>query len=165
MLNFGTDIKRVAYVLKSGEADAPASLHRALANAQRAREVVRRVTRVGPTGAALIAEANSALTAAGFVPVAFNQPKPGDSIDVVFGHHGVGNVGHDIGPSMAFFQASQLELPVHATAMMVSELFVYTPIPEWGGKKLRFPIEDDAIVTARGVEWLHPTPRRLLVIK
>ena len=66
---------------------------------------------------------------------------------------------------MAFFQASQLELPVHATAMMVSELFVYTPIPEWGGKKLRFPIEDDAIVTARGVEWLHPTPRRLLVIK
>jgi Xaa-Pro aminopeptidase len=165
MLNFGTDIKRVAYVLKPGETDAPASLHRALANAQRAREVVRRVTRVGPTGASLIAEANAALTAAGFVPVAFNQPKPGDSIDVVFGHHGVGNVGHDIGPSMAFFQASQLELPVHATAMMVSELFVYTPIPEWGGKKLRFPIEDDAIVTARGVEWLHPTPRRLLVIK
>jgi hypothetical protein len=57
MLNFGTDIKRVAYVLKPGDTDAPASLHRALANAQRAREVVRRVTRVGPTGAALIAEA------------------------------------------------------------------------------------------------------------
>jgi hypothetical protein len=47
--------------------------------------------------------------------------------------------------------------------MMVSELFVYAN-PRVG-RKSSAPIEDDAIVTARGVEWLHPTPRRLLVIK
>lgn len=34
-----------------------------------------------------------------------------------------------------------------------------------GGKKLRVPLEDDAIVTERGVEWIYPINPRVLVIK
>ncbi|MCE2895822.1 MAG: hypothetical protein LW721_15425 [Flammeovirgaceae bacterium] len=45
------------------------------------------------------------------------------------------------------------------------EFFAFTPMPEWGGKKLRIPLEDDAIVTERGVEWLYPINRRVLLIK
>ena len=45
------------------------------------------------------------------------------------------------------------------------ELFAYTAAPEWGGKKVRIPLEDDAIVTARGVEWLYPANQRILLIK
>ncbi|MFT6216308.1 MAG: hypothetical protein ACJAS3_002717, partial [Roseivirga sp.] len=45
------------------------------------------------------------------------------------------------------------------------EFFAYTKIPEWGGKKLRVPLEDDAVVTARGIEWLYPINPRVLVIK
>ena len=30
--------------------------------------------------------------------------------------------------------------------MFAFEYFAYTPIPEWGGKKLRIPIEDDAML-------------------
>ena len=45
------------------------------------------------------------------------------------------------------------------------ELFAYTAIPEWGGKKLRIPLEDDAIVTERGVEWLHPVNQEVLLIR
>jgi hypothetical protein len=37
--------------------------------------------------------------------------------------------------------------------------------PEWGGKKLRMPIEDDAILMEDGVQFLHPANHRLLVIK
>ncbi len=164
MLNVGTDLKRVAYVLKPGETRLPDSFARAFENARRAREVVRQHTRPGRTGAELIKEATDGLGAAGFNPIAFNKPSAGDAIDVVFGNHSVGNHGHDIGPSMAFFQAEQQKLPVPATVMMVSELFVYTPIAEWGGRKLRFPIEDDYVITERGVEWLHPTPQGFLVI-
>ena len=45
------------------------------------------------------------------------------------------------------------------------ELFAYTAIPEWGGAKLRVPLEDDAVVTERGAEWLYPANSRLLLIK
>jgi len=38
-------------------------------------------------------------------------------------------------------------------------------MPEWGGKKLRVPIEDDALITSRGIEWLYPVNPGVLVIK
>ena len=37
--------------------------------------------------------------------------------------------------------------------------------PEWGGAKVRIPLEDDAVVTGRGVEWLYPVTRRVLLIR
>ena len=36
---------------------------------------------------------------------------------------------------------------------------------KWDGKKLRVPLEDDAIITERGVEWLYPINPRILIIK
>jgi len=49
--------------------------------------------------------------------------------------------------------------------MFSIELFAYTKAPEFGGKKVRIPLEDDAIVTERGVEWVYPINRRILLIK
>jgi len=54
---------------------------------------------------------------------------------------------------------------VRPTTLLSIELFAWTPAPEWGGKKVRVPLEDDAVVTARGVEWLYPPNDRLLLIK
>ena len=34
-----------------------------------------------------------------------------------------------------------------------------TKTEEFGGKKVRIPLEDDAIVTERGVEWFYPVNR------
>ena len=45
------------------------------------------------------------------------------------------------------------------------ELFAYTANPEWGGAKVRIPLEDNAVVTGRGVEWLYPATRRVLLIR
>jgi hypothetical protein len=49
--------------------------------------------------------------------------------------------------------------------MFSFEYFAYTAIPEWNGAKLRIPIEDDAILTNAGIQFLHPANYRLLVIK
>jgi len=45
------------------------------------------------------------------------------------------------------------------------QYFAYSPIEEWGGKKLRVPIEDSAIVVEDGVQFLHAANYRLLVIR
>ena len=45
------------------------------------------------------------------------------------------------------------------------EYFAYSPIPEWDGAKLRIPIEDDAILTEDGIQFVHPANYRLLVVK
>lgn len=66
---------------------------------------------------------------------------------------------------MAFFHPTRLTYELRPTNMISVEFFAYTPIPEWGGAKLRVPIEDDAMLTTRGLEFLHPHSTRLLVIK
>jgi hypothetical protein len=58
-----------------------------------------------------------------------------------------------------------LTFEIKPTNIFAIELFAYTAAPEWGGKKVRIPLEDDAIVTERGVEWLYPINERILTIK
>ena len=77
----------------------------------------------------------------------------------------MGNLGHGIGPSIAWFNPKRLTYKIQPTNMLSIELFAYTAIPEWNGKKLRIPLEDDAIVTHRGVEWLYPVNQGIRVIK
>ena len=54
---------------------------------------------------------------------------------------------------------------IKPTNMFVIEFFAYTPVPEWGGKKLRIPLEDDAIVMENGINWLYPIQDRILLIR
>lgn len=44
-------------------------------------------------------------------------------------------------------------------------LFAYKAAPEFGGAKMRIALEDDAIVTERGVEWLYPINQRILLVR
>ncbi len=166
LMNFCTDVKRQAYVLKSGETAPPAGHLNAYAQAMKVREVIKRAALPVGTAASMLKTVESALAAAGFkVMTTFNQPYGGETTDVMVGMHSVGNTGHGAGPSMAFFNPKRLTYELKATNMISVEFFAYTPILEWGGAKLRVPIEDDAMLTPRGIEFLHPHATRLLVIK
>lgn len=95
----------------------------------------------------------------------FNQYTDENVTDVIIGCHSVGNWGHGVGPSIAFFNPQRLDYEIKPTNMLSIELFAYTKVPEWADKKLRVPLEDDAIVTDRGVEWIYPINPRIQVIK
>jgi len=165
-LNMWTDQKRIAYVLKPGETSLPASYQRAFDNAAKIRDVIRRTARAGTTAQAMMDEVNAAIARSGAVPMrAFNQVRADESIEFIIGCHSVGDWGHGIGPSMAFFNPRRLTFEIRPTNLFSIELFAYTPIPEWGGKKLRIPLEDDAVVSARGVEWVYPVNPRILLVK
>lgn len=166
-LNFFTDIKRHAYVLKEGETHLPESFQRAFDNGRAVRDILKANIQAGRTAGETHDLLNTLINDAGFrVMETFNQPTDDpDIVDVIIGCHSVGNLGHGIGPSIAWFNPERMTYMIHPTNMFSIELFAYTAIPEWGGKKLRIPLEDDAIVTNRGVEWLYPVNQRVLLIR
>lgn len=165
LMNFGTDVKRVAYVLKPGESQPPASIQSAFDKALAVRDVLKTAIRPGVRADETMKAMDAALRAAGYGVIEFNRPNADDNTDVVYGFHPVGNTGHDIGPSLTTWQPLQATLTMHLQHMFAFEYFAYTPIPEWGGKKLRIPIEDDAVLMQHGIQFLHPANYRLLVIK
>jgi Xaa-Pro aminopeptidase len=165
LMNFGTDVKRVAYVLKPGETVAPKSIQNAFDRALAVRDVLKRAIKPGVRADETMKHMDAALQAAGFGVIEFNRPNADDKTDVVYGFHPVGNTGHDIGPSLTTWQPLQTTFTLHLQHMFAFEYFAYTPIAEWGGKKLRIPIEDDAVLMEHGIQFLHPANYRLLLVK
>lgn len=165
LMNFGSDVKRVAYVLKPGEAAPPKSIQEAFDKALGVRAVLKSAIKPGLTGTATMKNMDAALRAAGYGVIEFNKPNADDKTDVVYGFHPVGNTGHDIGPSLTTWQPLQSTFELYPHHIFSFEYFAYTPLPEWGGRKLRIPIEDDAILMEGGIQFLHPANYRLLVIR
>ena len=164
-MNFYTDMKRMAYVLKDGEKEVPKSIQHAFDQALKVRDVVTSTIKPGITAKQNEVNVYKALQDAGYVRIEFNKPGADGKTDVIIGCHSVGDWGHGTGPSIAFFNPVQLTFILKPTNFLSIELFAYTAMPEWGGKKLRIPLEDDAVVTERGVEWVYPVNRRVLLIK
>ena len=166
LMNLYTDMKRIAYVLKDGESAAPAGIRNAFQQGLKVRQVVRRSIWPGRTAQANYDAIHEALRQSGFaIMEEFNKPTDTEKTEVIVGCHSVGNLGHGLGPSIAFFNPLRLTFDVRPGNLLSIEFFAYTAAPEWGGKKVRIPLEDDAVVTARGVEWLSPANQRILLIR
>jgi len=166
LMNFYTDMKRMAYVLKKGETRAPSGFQNAFDQAVKVRDVIRKNIKTGLTAEETLEVLNRKVEEAGFAIMReFNKPTQTEKTEVIIGCHSVGNWGHGIGPSIAWFNPLRLTFKIHPTNMFTIEFFAYTAAPEWGGKKVRIPLEDDAIVTENGIEWLYPIADRILLIR
>ena len=166
LMNFYTDMKRMAYVIKPEETAVPASFQRAFDQAVKVRDIIRRNIKPGKTAAETNQILNRMVEEAGFaVMEEFNKPSDLDITDVIIGSHSVGNWGHGIGPSIAFFNPERLTYVLQPNNLLAIEFFAYSPIPEWGNKKLRIPLEDDGVVTEQGIQWLYPINQKILLIR
>ena len=165
-LDFYTDMKRIAYVLRDGEIEPPAGVRLAFERGRQVRDIMKATIKPAPTAREAVERTWDAIVAAGFNRIEFNQPTDDPEVtDVVLGPHSVGNWGHGIGPSLAFFNPTRMTYELRPGTLISIELFAYTANPEWGNAKIRIPLEDDAVVTERGVAWLYPVNDRILVIK
>ncbi len=165
-LNLYVDMKRMAYVLREGETELPEGFHFAFDQGRKVRDVIRKNIKAGRSAEETLDILNRKIAEAGFhIMEEFNKISGVDKTEVMIGCHSVGNTGHGIGPSIAWFNPQRLTFEIRPTNIFAIELFAYTAVEEWGGKKLRVPLEDDAIVTERGVEWLYPINERVLLIK
>ncbi len=87
LMNFGTDVKRVAYVLKPGETAPPKSIQSAFDKALSVRDVLKKAIKVGVRADDTMKAMDAALRAAGFGVIEFNRPNKDDKTDVVYGFH------------------------------------------------------------------------------
>ena len=182
-MNMGTDIKRTAYILKDGETSVPAGVQRAWDQGLKARQVLRQSIKVGQTAAETLQIAGDAFEDAGFVFVKLLEdggdwdetlkrgrglgPDEQDRTQVVIDCHCVGNSGNsqiEGGPAISGFRPGRGHLIIRPNHLFSFELFAKTPVPEWGGYRVRFGIEDNAIVTEDGVQFLYPPNSRILLI-
>ena len=182
LLNLGTDIKRVVYVLREGETAVPSGIQNGWDQALRAREVIRKNIKVGRTASETLKAIGNALEEAGFVYIHLavdpmfggfpslepeEQPKHPGKTWISIDCHCVGNTGNSeiaSGPSIAGFRLDRADLVIKPNNLFAFEYIAATAVPEWGGWKVRFSIEDDAIATQDRVQFLYPPNSRILLI-
>ena len=177
-LNFGTDIKRYAYILKEGETDIPDGLKLAWARGMEAREILRKTFKVGRTAGESLQAIVKAMEAEGFVYTPSDDrtsqyrrlvnelgdsDKSGFSIDF----HATGNtsVGDaTAGPSMAPWRSSTADIVVQPNYIFALEFELNTWVPE-RNRRIGINFEDNAIVTHNGVEYLSPINEKVIIIR
>ena len=165
-LGMWTDQKRIAYILKDGESAAPAWLQRAFDQALQLRAIIQRTIKPGKTAAETLKLLEAEIAKGGFrKAAAFNKVAADGVTEFYIGCHSVGDWGHGLGPSIAFFNPKRLTFDIRPSNLFSIELFAWVSVEAWGGKKVRIPLEDDAIVTARGVEWVYPVNQRLRLVR
>jgi Xaa-Pro aminopeptidase len=144
-LRLNTDTQHMGYVLREGEADAPAGLKQALARSNRLQELVVEELRPGRTGNEVLRTVLARMRQEGIEGTVYSHPVGlhGHGAGAIVGlwdrQEGVpGNGDHRIIPSMWYSV----------------ELQATSPVPEWGGQRVRSAQEEDVIIDADGrVRW------------
>ena len=175
-LNFGTDFKRHAYVLREEETAPPADIQHAWDMGYQARQIIENNIKVGRTAGETLAYLVEVLEAAGYVYTPFvddsrdrdiinsmgEDPRTGISIDC----HTVGNTGNSeaaVGPSFAPFRPDRAHVMIQPDNIFSLEFVVHSAMDD--GTRMSINFEDNAIVTVHGVEWLYPPNPRILLIR
>lgn len=153
-LGLSTDWQKMAYILRPGERDAPEGLRRALANTNRLQDALFRHIRAGAYGH----EVYDATMA--------DMKREG--IEAMIYSHSVGNQGHALGASIDFRRPASgapAEPAFREGSYTSIELNTSTPVPEWRGQKVTIMMEDDAYLSAQGMQWFRPRQTSFYLIR
>jgi Xaa-Pro aminopeptidase len=144
-LGFATDTQHNAYVLRPGEVDAPAGLQAGLRASMRLQDITREESQVGRSG-------NDALAAS------LARAKT-EGLDASVYWHSIGYHGHAAGVPLGMTDYQQGvpvrgEISFRPNTWHSVELNVVHPVPEWDNQPVKFSMEEDALLTDEGWEWI-----------
>ncbi len=177
-LNFGTDIKRNAYILKEDETDIPDGLKLAWERGMKGREIIRKTLKVGKNTEESVNNIVRTLEAGGYIstPSDDRTSQYRDSMNALgddersgfsLGLHPTGNtsVGDDgAGPYIALYRPDRHHFMIQPNFIFSLEFVINTWIPEWN-RRISINFEDNAIVTNNGVEYLYPYNEKIIVVR
>jgi Xaa-Pro aminopeptidase len=163
--NFTTDLKRFAYVLREGETEPPPGVVNAFAESKKVRAIIRKNVRSGRTGREQLDDLKQIIRDAGYVYTERERASDVPGIEVNVGMHAAGNIAHDMAASLFEIFPERTKYEVRPNAIIALEFIVFTPAAEWNGAKIPVNVEENALITERGIEWLYPPQERVLLIR
>ncbi|HEU4405441.1 MAG TPA: M24 family metallopeptidase [Polyangiaceae bacterium] len=152
-LGLHTDWQRMAYVLREGEADAPAGLKRALADTNALQDALARASRPGRPSAEVYAATMAEMRARGVEAQIYSHP--------------LGNQGHGLGAAIDFRSGARGEppKPLRLGSYLAMELNTQSAPPEWGGQKVYVMQEDPVYLTEEGWKFFVPRQESFYLVR
>lgn len=151
-MGLSTDWQKHAYVLKTGETDAPAGLIAALKNTNRLQDAMFAVARSGMTGSEVYEKTMAEVKRQGIEAMIYSHP--------------LGTHGHGLGPSIDFRgNIGGGGNKIILGSYMSIELNTSTLVPEWNNQKVTIMAEDVAVMTPRGYEFIRPRQTEFYLIR
>ncbi len=140
-LRLNTDTQHMGYVLREGESAPPAGLVAALRNGNRLQDIVMREIKPGRTGNDVLRSSLARMRAEGIEGTVYTHP--------------IGVHGHGAGPLIGLWDY-QNGVPGRGDAKIIPsmwfsiELQATTPVPDWGGQRVRMALEEDMTIDEAG---------------
>lgn len=174
-MNYGTDFKRTAYILKSGERDAPADLKRLWNKGIEFRAMAKREMRSGRTGKEILKSVIDGAGKMGLIHMPFLvqpeermkqiQAMPKENICFSIDFHTIGNAGTDyeVGTPIAPQRPYRSDETARDNQFNAFEFFITGYVPSMNRWQL-FNFEDDVCLTPEGAQYLYPAGDSILII-
>ncbi|MEN6309968.1 MAG: M24 family metallopeptidase, partial [Acidobacteriota bacterium] len=145
-MNWNSDCQEMAYVLRTGETDAPEAFKKLLAEANRLQDVYCGEFKTGLTGNDLLGNILRKAREAGI---------PGPKVY----SHSLGLFLHEPGPliGLPWEQVNNVgrgDVKLVPMSCFTCELSITAPVAEWGGVDFRVPIEQAVVFTGERVIFL-----------
>lgn len=152
-----TDIQRFAYVLGPGEDQPPADALERWAHAKAGSRAAFEAMRPGVTGHAVDRAQRRVMAERGSLPVMWNTGHP------------VGYWAHDVGPSLGGAQPGRTPTGAQRRVLRPGQVFAFDGFFSWRlrdgtGRSKTISVEEMAVVTENGAEWLIPPQEELILI-
>ena len=163
--NYYTDLKRVAYVLDTGETELPSWVQAAFDNSKDVRSIIKNNVKPGRSGEKILSDLREKISDAGYVYTEQERPSGISGVEVNIGMHSAGNLGHDQGGSIFAIYPTRKKYIVQPNSIISLEFIVFTPVDKWNGKKVPICIEENALITESGIQWLHPPQEKVLIVR
>lgn len=154
-LRLNTDCQQHAYVLKPGEADAPASIKKAFANSNRLQDILTSNFKTGRTGNEILLASLQQAKSEGITPSIYTHP--------------LGFNGHAAGPTIGMWDMQQGvpgsgDYKLYPKTAYSIELNSATFIPEWK-KEIRIMLEEDGYFDGKDFRYIGGRQETLHIIK
>ena len=77
------------------------------------------------------------------------------------------NRGKSLGGAVHYLRPNRIrkKYVVHPKSIISLEFIVFTPVEKWNGNKVPICIEENALITENGIQWLHPPQEKVLIVR